>query len=310
MIKKIIPAFFCCILYLISFAQQAKDTAVFIGGKSILLFDVVVNSKLDIASFIKRVKNDTTFYKAFKNLDIIGYTSLNDIRMLNKKGGTVASLYSKTKQTELNGCRSMQTINEQATGDFYTKDHHYNYYTAELYASLFFTQGTICGENNIVAQKDISTEGSTGIEKHKKQLEMLFFNPGKKINGIPFISNKTAIFDDDMADKYDMSIDIKEHDTTSCYVFSIKVKPDYTNDVVIDEMTTWFDTKNFDVLARNYTLSYDAGVYDFNVQMQVELTHFGEYLIPSLLRYNGDWKVIFKPREHGVFTATLFDFNK
>jgi hypothetical protein len=309
MMKKVIPAFFCCTLYVATTAQT-KDTAVYIGGNAVTLSEVVVNSKLDVATFINKIKNDTSFYKAFKNLDILGYTSINDIRMLDKKNKTAASLYSKTKQIEQNGCRHLQIISEQTTGDFYNSNHSYNYYTAELYASLFFAKGTICGENNIVGTKDISTDGASGIEKHKKQLEMLFFNPGKKINGIPFISNKTAIFDNDMADKYDMSIDIVDHDTTSCYLFSIKVKPAYTNDVVIDEMTTWFDSKNFEVVARNYTLSYDAGLYDFNVEMQVELTHFGEYLIPSLLRYTGDWKVIFKPREHGVFTATLFDFNK
>jgi len=309
MIKKIIPAFFCCMLFITAIAQT-KDTAVYIGGNAVLLSEVVVNSKLDVATFINKIKNDTSFYKAFKNLDILGYTSINDIRMLDKKGGTTASLFSKTKQIEENGCRHLQVITEQTTGDFYNSNHSYNYYTAELYASLFFAKGTICGENNIVGGKDISTDGASGIEKHKKQLEMLFFNPGKKINGIPFISNKTAIFDDDMADKYDMSIDIVQHDTTSCYLFSIKVKPADTNDVVIDEMITWFDMKTFEVIARNYTLSYDAGLYDFNVEMQVELTHYGEYLVPTLLRYNGDWKVILKPREHGVFTATLFDFNK
>jgi hypothetical protein len=309
MIKKIMPAFFCTMLCLATTAQT-KDSTVQVGIKTIVLSEVVVNSRLDVASFINRVKNDTSFYKAFKNLDVLGYSSINDIRMLDKKGNTEASLYSKTKQIEQKGCRSLQTLSEQTTGDFYNSNHEYNYYTAELYASLFFAKGTICGENNIVGQKDISTEGVSGMEKHKKQLEVLFFNPGKKIEGIPFISNKTAIFDDDMAAKYDMSIDIGQRDTINCYIFSIKVKPAYTNDVVIDEMTTWFDVKNFEVLARNYSLSYDAGVYDFNVQMQVELTHFGNYLVPSLLRYNGNWKVIFKPREHGVFTATLFDFNQ
>jgi hypothetical protein len=310
MMKKIIPAFFCCFISVSIYAQQAKDSTVFIGSKSVLLSEVVINSKLDISAFINRVKNDTTFNKAFRNLDVLGYTSLNDIRMLNKSGETKASLYSKTKQIELNNCRSTQIINEQATGDFYTENHQYNYYTAELYASLFFAQGTICGENNIVAGKDISTENVSGIEKHKKQLEILFFNPGKKINGLPFISNKTAIFDDDMSGNYDMSIDMGQRNNTSCYIFSIKVKPDHKDDVVIDEMTTWFDATTFEVLARNYTLSYDAGVYDFNVQMQVELTHFGAYLVPSLLRYNGEWRVIFKGREHGIFTATLFDFNQ
>ena len=42
-------------------------------------------------------------------------------------------------------------LNESATGDFYEKDRDYNYYTAELYASLFFTKGEICGETNIVS---------------------------------------------------------------------------------------------------------------------------------------------------------------
>ena len=75
-------------------------------------------------------------------------------------------------------------------------------------------------------------------------------------------------------------------------------------------MTTWFNDKTFEIVARDYSLSYDAGVYDFNVQMQVELTKLGDYLVPSLIRYVGNWKAIFKKRERGIFTATLFDFVK
>jgi hypothetical protein len=44
--------------------------------------------------------------------------------------------------------------------------------------------------------------------------------------------------------------------------------------------------------------------------MEVEMTKFGEYLVPSLMRYNGNWNVLLKSRERGVFTATLFDFRK
>ena len=89
-----------------------------------------------------------------------------------------------------------------------------------------------------------------------------------------------------------------------------KGKDEKKNEVVIDEMTTWFNEKNFEIVGRNYTLSYDAGVYDFNVHMEVQMTKAGDLLVPSLLRYNGNWKVIFKKREHGIFTATLFDFVK
>jgi hypothetical protein len=55
-------------------------------------------------------------------------------------------------------------------------------------------------------------------------------------------------------------------------------------------------------------MSYDAGVYDFDVHMEVQLTKFGNYLVPKLLRYIGNWDVFFKKSERGMFTATLFDF--
>jgi hypothetical protein len=55
-------------------------------------------------------------------------------------------------------------------------------------------------------------------------------------------------------------------------------------------------------------MSYNTGVYDFSVHMEVQMTKFGEYLVPKILRYNGNWDVMFKKRERGTFTATLFDF--
>ena len=276
----------------------------------IVLKEVVVNNKLNVPGFIQKMKDDTSFYKAFCNLRILGYTAINDIRMLNKDGSLKASLLSKTKQTREQHCRKMQVLEEQTTGDIYDDKRNFNYYTGQMYASLFLTKDSVCGESNIVAGRDFSTSGKTGMEKHKEQLKKLFFNPGGKINGIPFMSDKMAIFDDDMADKYDMEIDMDRYHNTDCYIFKIKAREGEKGQVVIDEMTTWFDEQTNEVLGRNYSLSYDAGVYDFKVQMQVELTHFGKYLVPSLIRYNGNWKAILKSREHGVFTATLFDFKE
>jgi hypothetical protein len=74
-------------------------------------------------------------------------------------------------------------------------------------------------------------------------------------------------------------------------------------------MVTWFNAKTMEIMARNYDLSFNAGVYDFNVHMEVQLTRFGNLLVPKTLRYKGNWNVLFKKRERGVFTATLFDFN-
>jgi hypothetical protein len=290
-------------------AQQKKDTTVTVGEKTITLSEVVLNNKLNIPAFIERIKNDTSFYKAFRNLHILQFTAINDIRMNNSSGEAKATLHSKTKQLRSNNCRTMQILEETVTGDFYDDSRNYNYYTAQMYASLFFTKDSVCGENNIVLGTDFSTSGKSGMEKHKEQLKKLFFNPGKKINGLPFISNKTGIFDDDMADKYDMNIDFDIYNNINCYIFKQTVKPDSKDAVVIDEMTTWFNENTCEVMARNYSLSYEAGVYDFKVQMEVVLTKFGTYLVPTLLRYTGNWKAIFKPRELGVFTATLFDFK-
>jgi hypothetical protein len=178
-----------------------------------------------------------------------------------------------------------------------------------MYASLFFTKGKVCGESNVVAGNGFNLEGKSGIEKHKEQLKMLFFNPGKKIKGLPFMSGKTAIYDDEMADAYDMEIDMDDYNKTSCYLLKQKVKPGMEDKVVVDEMITWFDDKTFEVVARKYSLSYEAGLYDFKVQMEVQLTHVGKLLVPSMIRYNGNWKAVFKKRERGVFTATLFDFK-
>ncbi len=307
--KNFMPAFFCLLCTLHLSAQQKNDSIVTVGKKAITLSEVVVNNKLNIPTFINRIKSDTSFYKAFRNLHILGFTAINDIRMNDGDGKIKAGLHSTTKQIRSNNCRTMQTLDKQVTGDIYDENREFNYYTAKMYASLFFTKDTICGEDNIVTGKEFSTAGKTGLEKNKEQLKMLFFNPGKRINGLPFISNKTAIYDDELADRYDMNIDIAMFKNTSCYIFTQKVKPENKSEVVVDEMITWFNDETFEVVARNYLLSYSAGVYDFKVQMEVEMTRFGEYLVPSLIRYVGNWKAIFKPRERGVFTATLFDFK-
>src|SRR5207253_10904096 len=98
-----------------------------------------------------------------------------------------------------------------------------------------------------------------------------------------------------------------------CYVFTIKPRADLSpaekDLVVIDEMTTWFNAKTYEIIGRNYNLSYNAGVYDFDVQMEVQLEKVGELWVPKVLRYKGTWDVMFKKKERAVFTATLFDFK-
>ncbi len=296
-------------ILLLNKATIAQDSIIVLGNKMITLSNVIINNKLNVKTFIDKIKNDTSFYKAFKNLHIVGFNATNDIRMLDKKQKINASLFSHTTQNVINGCRAMQVLDEVVTGNMYDDNKSFNYYTANMYASLFFTKDTICGDNNIVQGTTFSTNNKKGMDKHKEQLKILFFNPGKRINGLPFMSNKTAIYDDELADSYDMEIDWQNYNNTNCNVFIQKVKPGKEGTVVVDEMTTWFNETNNEVVARNYSLSYNAGVYDFKVLMDIQMTTVGNLTLPSTIKYNGNWKAIFKPRENGIFTAILSDFK-
>ncbi len=58
-----------CLLFILplaAFSQVSNDTTVEVDGKLITLSEVVISNKLNVASFIERVKNDTTFYKSWR----------------------------------------------------------------------------------------------------------------------------------------------------------------------------------------------------------------------------------------------------
>ncbi len=177
----------CFIFVLLHFTVVvfSQDTTILSDNDRVTLPEVWVRNNFDYRKLLKQIKEDTTFYKAFRNLRILNFTSFNDIKMLEKKGAVKASLFSKTRQNRSNGCRTMDVLEEKVTGDFYDARHNYNYLTPELYAGLFFTKDKVCGENNIVKGRNLSISDKKGIDKHKDQLKMLFFNPGKKIPGIP-----------------------------------------------------------------------------------------------------------------------------
>jgi len=304
-----------CFVVLFCFQQQviAQDSAVRYGEKIIYLKEIVVGKGLDVPAFIQFAKEDTGFYKAFKNLRVLQFRAINDIRMYNKKGRQKASLFSNTFNEVKEGCRQTKIIEETSSGDFYDREGEYNYYTASLYASLFFTKEKVCGESNIVGQKSIDVRREKGMEKHKEMLKMLFFYPGKSIPGLPGIGNKLGVFESPEIDYYEMIIDMVEFQGEECYLLKIRPRSDLPfwkrNKIVLREMDTWFAVSDFSVLGKSWKLDYNAGVYDFDVAMEVQLKRFGGLTVPVVMRYNGEWDVPFKNRKKGVFTATLSNFS-
>lgn len=293
-------------------AAQGRDT-VEAEGRLVTLSEVVVRSGTDVAGFIRRVRSDTTFYKAFRNLRVLSYQSLNDIRMFDRRGRLEASLRSRTQQKAWRGCRVTEILEQASTGAFFDRQGGYRYYTARLYDGLFFSFDTVCGQHNRVAEARLSLNGKSGLEKRKEQLKMLFFDPGGDIPGIPLMGDKMRIFDPAQARLYDFDIDIQEWRGKPCYVFSIRPKKSLgfleRERVVFDEMITWFDYSSFEVMQRRYTMRHDAGVYSFQVRMEVEMSKAGRWLYPAVIRYDGEWGLAVKGHEKGIFTATIYGIS-
>jgi hypothetical protein len=287
-----------------SSCTHAQDTT--LSSFNIQMDEVIVGSiknGWDVAAFIRRVRTDTTFFKAFKGLRVVPFTAVNDIRILNKRGGIQATYYSRTRTSVARGCRSMTTADEKVTGDFFKRNRDYRYFTAELYAYLFFTAGTVCGDNDNVAS--INQRGSGSIEKAKYQLKQLIFNPGSKISGVPLIGNKASIFDPEVAKRYDFKLMSVEYAGEGCYLFRALPKKEHADNVVYNELSTWFRKSDYSILARDYSLSYHTPVYDFDVKMRVRLTPVGSRNLPSRIEYDGNWRVATQGRERGRFITTF-----
>lgn len=303
--KKICGLIIAVVLWNTTTWAQGKDTNIF--ALPIEMDEFVLQASregFDVAAFIKRVKEDTTFYKAFRTLHTVPFTSYNDIKIYDKKGGVKASLNSRTRQHRKDNCRTMEVLEETTSGDFYNRKKEYNYYTAELYASLFFTEGKVCGENNTVRGHE-NMRGKGQLEKHKWQLKQLIFNPGSKVAGVPFAGNKVAIFEPDVAKMYEFKLMLVEYGGEDCFLFIAVPKPEYKNEVVYNELTTWFRKEDYSIVARDYSLSYKTMLYDFDVVMKVRLKHVNGQLLPYKLTYTGNWHVATKERERGSFNTII-----
>ncbi len=303
----LLPAFLLCLQFR-SCAQVNLDTGS-IFSQPILLDTFTFHSGFDVSAFIRRIQQDTTFYKAFRSMHLLSYSAKNNIIVYDKKGrDTVASLYNLTRQERKKNCRATHILKQKTTGNYYKKDGENNYYTGALFDYLFFSKEPVCYENDIVAG-NLQQYGEGTMELNKYRLKQLIFNPGSRINGIPFMADHAAIFEPEEAKKYNFHISTEEYNNEPCYLLHITPKKDYANDVIYNELTTWFRKTDYSILARNYALSYHTLLYDFDVIMHVRTTQIGEKIYPSYIGYNGNWHIFTKRRERVRFSAVI-DYDK
>jgi hypothetical protein len=293
----------CCLLIALSLRAQRTDSSIF--ALPVQMDEVTITaarSGWDVAGFIRRVQTDTTFYKAFRSLHLVPYTGRHQVQIFDRRGRLQASLNRRDRQLVSGRCRTMEVIHEQSTGNYFRRNGQPRYYTAQLYASVFFIEKPVCGETDIV-KGALEQRGKGRMEQHKAQLKQLIFNPGTDIQGVPFMGRKAAIFDPEVSNMYDFKLSSVEYGGEACYLFEAVPKAQYAGDVVYNQLATWFRKTDYSIVARDYALSFKTLLYDFDVRMQVRLTRVGGRLLPTRITYDGNWHVATQDRERVRFEA-------
>ncbi len=279
---------------------------------SVVYLDSVVvtatRGEFSVSDFIEFVRNDSTFYSAFKKLRQTPYLFSTQMVFFDRRKNERAR-YSASRRQKIDGkCRYQIMINESQSGNLYKKKNRsMNYYTFSLYDRLFITHDTVCG---IFDSDDKSTSQKKGMEGHVEELKKLIFAPGSKSN-VPFIGSKTEIFSKKMVGRYDFFIRSEKYrETKDAYVFEARLKPRYAslqnNKTVIKELTTYFSKENFQVLGRSYRLAHFKALYQFDISMEVELTEHTDFYIPQKIVYDGFWNVPTKKKETSNFTIDFY----
>jgi len=288
-----------------------KDTLNDISAFIYLDSFVVVAAKSGFSTddFVDLVREDESFLEAFHNLRFTSYNSTNDFTYYNKKGNIKAQYLDTIHQQAADNCRTMTFTSTSNQGNYFKnkKTRNYNYFTSKMHDRLFYTHQKTCDDPN----PKLIKSGASRMERYIYELKKLIFKPGEHAN-VPFIGDKTSIFTPPMLQFYDFEISSEKFDNEiSCYVFKAKVKPMFENKdkVVIKHLKTYFDKATFQVVGRDYQLQYNAGLYQFDVSIHIELIKIGQKYYPKSIHYDGFWNVPLMKKETAMFTLKFFDFD-
>jgi hypothetical protein len=211
---------------------------------------------------------------------------------------------------ERNGERATLVLDSVSeTGRLRDRSGKYRYLTAEMYAEVFFPQGTYKADNTVAGRK-LELERGGRIQRYKSELKKFMFDPGSEIASVPFIGDKLALYDASMAPYYTHRIWSDERNGRPCWVFSSDALPDGDpDDTVIKEMDTWFDQESGLVLARTYRIAHRSLILDFDIRIAVENQVLEGQLVPMTVIYDGDWDIPFAKREIVRFDLRYSDWD-
>jgi len=264
---------------------------------------VITRQRFSAETFIREILNDTSFYDAFRNMKKYDFVAENSVYTYDKHNKVEGKIYRKIRHFG-KGNNKVQFLAKQDSGKLYKSKGKYDLKTVEMFDYIFMNayRSEFSSSNSSPAQKG-STEQS-----YKEKLKTLLFSPGRPVKGIPIISNKTEIFTANMRQYYDYKYYSGTYlDSIPVYRFKVTQKDDLSNwtkdGIMIKELTTIFDKRNFQILGRYVDMKYSNVLFDFDVQMNIELGYFdgGEVLLPTKITYQGNWDVPFKKEERASF---------
>ncbi|PTT01041.1 hypothetical protein DBR11_08375 [Pedobacter sp. HMWF019] len=263
--------------------------------------------RLSVQTFIDAVTTDTSFYRAFREMKKYGFIAENRIYTYDKKNKVNGRIYRKIRHNI--SAPRLEYLVKQDTGRVYKKNGKYQLYTVEMFDYIFmnayqseFSDASFGGK----------AEGSNA--SYKDKLKTLIFSPGRPVKGLPFIGSKTEIFTPNMRQYYDYTFYSGTYlDSIPVYRFKVSIKPDlssWTKDgLMIKELTTIFDKRNFEILGRYVDMKYSNMLFDFNVQMNIEMSYFNEVKLPSKISYQGNWNVPLKKEERASVLVVQKDYH-
>jgi hypothetical protein len=279
-----------------------------------ITLDSVVNIKakrLNVETFIDAIINDTSFYQAFRNMKKYTFIAENRVYTYDKKNKVDGKIYRKIKHNN-DGPYKMEYLVKEDNGKVYKKNGKYQLYTVEMFDYIFMNAYNTDFVPN-AAPSNVNGKKS-GNEGYKDKLKTLIFNPGRPIKGIPFIGSKTEIFTANMRQYYDYTFYSGTYlDSIPVYRFKVSVKPDlssWTKDgIMIKELVTIFDKRNFEILGRYVDMKYSNLLFDFDVQMNIEMSYFDEVKLPTKITYQGNWDYPLKKEERASFLVLHKDYR-
>ncbi|GAB2984969.1 hypothetical protein GCM10027049_24070 [Mucilaginibacter puniceus] len=304
MFKKIFFFLAITLVSTYSYAQRFNPDTVMT-----VVIDSAVNiksHKLTAQDFIDAVLADTGFYKAFRNMKRYAFVADNHIYTYDKKNKVDGEIYRRIKHTVVNGKPKNEYLIKQDKGNIYKKNGKYQLYTAEMFDYIFTN-----AYNSEFSANDGFFKGDGKNQSYKQKLKTLIFSPGRKVTGIPFLSGKTEIFGRNMRQFYQYEFTRGKYlDSIPVYRFKVIKKPSTAEgDVMIRELTTIFDMRDFKILGRYVDMKYSNLLFDFDVKMNIELIPFNGELLPAKVSYQGNWDVPFHKEERASFLIQQRDYS-